>query len=102
VGPLSTSANDILFLPHHPDRWAQYVRNRINPYLVCHLLELQNVTPGVVDLRSENLKWYSLQSEISVGDLVKSPTLISDRREYHFVKFATKIVVLCYSVRILG
>jgi hypothetical protein len=38
------------------------------------LLELQKITPGVVDLRSENVKWY------------------------HFVNFATKVVVLRYSL----
>jgi hypothetical protein len=58
--------------------WAQYVRNRIDAYLVCHLLELQNVTSGTVDLRSGNVKWY------------------------YFVNFTTKIVVLYYSLRTMG
>jgi hypothetical protein len=53
------------------------VRNRVNLLLDGHLLELQKITPGVVDLRSENVKWY------------------------HFVNFATKVVVLCYSLLVL-
>jgi hypothetical protein len=77
VGPMSTSANNALFLPHHPDIWVRAVRNRVNLCLDRHLLELQKITPGVVDLRSENVKWY------------------------HFVNFATKVVVLCYSLLIL-
>jgi hypothetical protein len=74
VGPTSTSANNPLFSPHHPARWAPHVRNRVNLCLDRHLLELQKITPGVVDLRSENVKWY------------------------HFVNFVTKVVVLCYSL----
>jgi hypothetical protein len=54
-GVIVHSANGILFLRHHPDMWAQYVRNRINAYLVRHLLELQNVTPRVIDLRFKNI-----------------------------------------------
>jgi hypothetical protein len=74
VGPTSTLANDILFLPHHPDMWVRDVSNHVNLLLDGHLLELQKITPEVVDLRSENVKWY------------------------HFVNFATKVVVLCYSL----
>jgi hypothetical protein len=74
----------VLFLPHHQmnfcichlstDRWARDVRNCVNSLLDYHLRELQKITPGVVDLRSENVKWY------------------------HFVNFASNVVVLCYSL----
>jgi hypothetical protein len=65
VGPKSTSANDILFLPNHPDKWARDVRNRDNLCLDRRLLELQKITLGVVDLRSENVKWYHFSGEAS-------------------------------------
>jgi hypothetical protein len=55
-------------------KWARDVRNRVNSLSNGHLRELQKITPGVVDLHSENVKWY------------------------HFVHFATKVVVLCYSL----
>jgi hypothetical protein len=56
------------------DIWARHVRNRVSSCLSCHVLELQKIIPGMVDLRFENVKWY------------------------HFVHFATKVVVLCYSL----
>jgi hypothetical protein len=56
------------------DWWARDVKNRVNSRLDGHLLELQKITPRVVDLRSENVKWY------------------------HFVNFASNMIVLCYSL----
>jgi hypothetical protein len=71
---MSTSANDILILPRHPNRWAGDVRNRVNWCLDRHLLELQKITPEMIDLRSKNVKWYN------------------------FVNLASKVVVLGYSL----
>jgi hypothetical protein len=72
-GPIHISK--YLLLCHlSTDMWARDVRNRVNLLLDGHLLKLQKITPGVVDLRSKNVKWY------------------------HFVNFATKVVVLCYSL----
>jgi hypothetical protein len=51
--------------------------NCVNSCLDRHLCELQKITPGVVDLRFENVKWY------------------------HFVNFAIKVVVLCYSLAVI-
>jgi hypothetical protein len=76
-GPIHISK--YLLLCHlSTDMWARDVRNRVNSLLDGHLLKLQKITPGVVDLRSENIKWY------------------------HFVNFATKVVVLCYSLHLCG
>jgi hypothetical protein len=50
------------------------VRNYVNSLLDSHLLELQKITSGVVDLRSKNVKWY------------------------HFVNFVSNVIVLRYSL----
>jgi hypothetical protein len=71
---MSTSAYAPLFSPRQADRWAQDIRNRVNSCLDCHLLELQKLTSEVVDLYSENVKWY------------------------HFIKLTANVVVLGYSL----
>jgi hypothetical protein len=38
------------------------VKNRVNSLLIGHLRELQKITPGVVDLRFENVKWYHFRN----------------------------------------
>jgi hypothetical protein len=77
VGPCSVfaaSSNELLSLP--PQHWhvGPVVRNCVNSLLDSHLLELQKLTPEMVDLRSKNVKWY------------------------HFINFASNVVVLCYSL----
>jgi hypothetical protein len=54
------------------------VKNCVNWLLDSHLLELQKITPRVIDLRLENVKWY------------------------HFINFASNVIVLCYSLIIMG